>query len=68
MFEIQAPEEMPPGAYDRLLAGGWFRTAEFVARSSILCVEDTLREVAHVRLPLADHRLSKSRRRLLRLG
>ena len=33
MFEIQAPEEMPPGAYDRLLAGGWFRMGDLFVRN-----------------------------------
>lgn len=66
MFEIDAPEEISPGSYDRRLARGWFRTGSFLARASILCIEDTLREVVHIRLPLARHRPSKSRRRLIR--
>jgi arginine-tRNA-protein transferase len=65
-FEIDFPETLSPGAYDRMLSRGWFRTGSFLARVSILCLNGTLRESVHIRIPLARYAPPKSRRRLLR--
>jgi arginine-tRNA-protein transferase len=53
-------------AYDKLLAGGWFRGARFMNKPEYICASGGLFSPVHIRLDLEDHEFRKSHRKLLR--
>jgi arginine-tRNA-protein transferase len=54
--------------YDKLLAAGWFRGARFMNKPEYICVKGDLFSPVHVRLPLENHELSKSLRKINRIN
>ncbi len=57
---------MTGGQYDRLLAGGWFRSKSIVYKSDLVCVEDRISSVRHIRYCLEKFSFKKAHRKLLR--
>ncbi len=66
MFEVDIPDVMPPALFDERLADGWFRSGPLLFRGDMLCLEEEIRGLVHIRLPLDRETPSRSRRRLLR--
>lgn len=55
-------------AYDEFLANGWFRGYGNLYKTEFLCLDEELLSTVHVRLPLEEHRFSKTQRRLMARG
>lgn len=51
--------------YDKLLATGWFRSREVIYRSDLICLDQRVSSVRHIRYDLEKYDLKKRHRRLL---
>lgn len=60
------PSSMPRKKLDRFLSRGWFRNANMMYRSRLICLKDNLYSVVNIRLPLEDYVPSKSLRKIIR--
>ncbi len=52
--------------YDRLLAGGWFRSKNIVFKSDLVCIDGNISSVRHIRYALESFSFKKAHRKLLR--
>ena len=66
VFEVEIPDAISAATLDRRMAEGWFRTGPVFFRADMICLEESIQGLVHVRLPLTDDAPSRSRRRLLR--
>jgi len=67
LFEVEVPtERVPPDLLDRRLAEGWLRSGPVLFRSEMLCIDEDVRGVVQIRLPLDREVRSRSQRRVLR--
>ncbi len=55
-------------AYDRMLAGGWFRGARFMNKPDYICVEGDLFSPVHIRLELDNHEARNSHKKRLKIN
>jgi len=60
------PKDIAPERYDAYLAAGWFRGANMLYKTDILCIERDIHSVINIRLPLQDFAFKKRHRKLLR--
>lgn len=54
------------GRYDQLLADGWFRSKGIVYRSDLICMEESVFSVRHIRYSLKDFIVKQRHRKLMR--
>lgn len=54
------------GRYDQLLAGGWFRSKGIVYRSDLVCMEEHVFSVRHIRYSLKDFILKQRHKKLVK--
>lgn len=66
VFFADVPREMSPAEYDRRMAEGWFRSGSVLFQADLLCIDDRIRGVVQIRLPLNTDRPGRERRRSLR--
>jgi arginine-tRNA-protein transferase len=66
LFEVDLPFEMSREQLDRRLAEGWFRSGPVFFRADLLAIDEAIRGLLQVRLPLDREAASRSQRRLLR--
>ncbi|HUH72973.1 MAG TPA: hypothetical protein VLZ75_01075 [Chitinophagales bacterium] len=58
--------KLSPKKLDRLLSMGYFRNANIMFQSQVICIDGTLDDVYNVRLDLSEHSFSKSIRKIAR--
>jgi arginyl-tRNA--protein-N-Asp/Glu arginylyltransferase len=58
--------KLSPKKLDRLLSMGYFRNANIMFQSQVICIEGVLDDVYNVRLDLTEHSFSKSIRKIAR--
>jgi len=51
--------------YDRLLASGWFRSREIIYRSDLICMDERVSSVRHIRYDLNELEIKKRHKKLL---
>jgi len=66
LFEVELLPRISPELLDRRLAAGWFRVGPLLMRADVMPIEDEIRGLLHIRLPLDRPTKSRSLRRLLR--
>jgi len=66
LFEVELLHQIPPALLDRRLAAGWFRVGPLLMRADSMPIEDEIRGLLHIRLPLDRPTESRSLRRLMR--
>ena len=66
-FACELPDTRLSGdLFDRRLAQGWFRSGPALYRGDMLCLDNELRGLQHIRLPLARWQPSRSQRRVIK--
>lgn len=58
--------KLSPKKLDRLLSMGYFRNANIMFQSQVICIDGILDDVYNVRIDLSDHSFSKSIRKIAR--
>ena len=67
MIEIDIPVAHDPDRYDRRLAEGWFRSGPIMVWAKVLCLDEQIRGLVQIRLPLDEKDgASRSARRRFR--
>lgn len=64
LVQYYYPQTLSPDRLDRYLADGWFRGANMLCRSQLVCFEEDLYSVMNIRLNLEDYSFKKSLRKL----
>lgn len=65
MIEFKHITAINTAEYDRLLAQGWFRSADFFVKEKFICLENRVATIINIRLPLERYTLRKSHNRTL---
>ncbi len=65
LVQYYYPQTLSPDRLDRYLADGWFRGANMLCRSQLVCFEKELYSVINIRLNLEDFGFRKSLRKLM---
>lgn len=60
--------KLSPKKLDGLLSMGYFRNANIMFQSQVICIDGVLDDVYNVRLDLTDHSFSKSLRKIARIN
>lgn len=64
LVQYYYPQTLSPDRLDRYLADGWFRGANMLCRSQLVCFEEDLYSVMNIRLNLKNFDFKKSLRKL----
>jgi arginine-tRNA-protein transferase len=65
LVQYYYPQTLSPDRLDRYLADGWFRGANMLCRSQLVCFEEDLFSVMNIRLSLEEYGFRKSLRKLI---
>ncbi len=66
LVQYYFPQSLSPARLDRYLAAGWFRGANMLYRSQLICFKEDLYSVINIRLKLEGYTFSKSLRKVLK--
>ena len=66
LVQYYFPKSLSHARLDRYLAGGWFRGANMLYRSQLICFKEDLYSVVNIRLKLEGYTFSKSLRKILK--
>ncbi len=64
MVQTQNINGLSSNEYDHLLAHGWFRSKDLMYRSDIICLQERVASVRHIRYSLKGFELKKRHRKL----
>lgn len=67
LIELDIPASLDRDLYDQRMAEGWFRSGPILCRANVLCLDERIRGLSQIRLPLdAPNSASRSARRRFR--
>jgi arginine-tRNA-protein transferase len=66
LVQYYYPSSLPANRLDNYLASGWFRNAQMLYKTKLICLDNELYSVVNIRLKIDEYRASKSLRKIIR--